>query len=149
MSDDDFDWDAEFAGDPDYESLTPEERRRIIRVMEKMLEMGMGAVYGDEEEGLPDADVDCMRRLPRCKAVCCTFQFALTKDEVRKGCVAHNPERPYFIARDDDGYCPHIDRQTLRCDVWTERPLRCRRYDCRDDAEIWPDPADRVSAGQS
>ena len=40
--------------------------------------------------------------------------------------------------RDPDGYCPHLNRQTLQCEVWEARPLRCRRYDRRKDREIWP-----------
>lgn len=139
---DDFDWDKEFADDPDYQALSAEERARLISVMEKMLDWGMGAVYGDENEGVPDADVDCAARIPRCKAKCCTFIFALTKEEVAAGRIAYNTERPYFIARDPtDGYCPHMDRATCQCTVWEERPLRCRRYDCSDDPNVWPELA--------
>jgi Fe-S-cluster containining protein len=53
--------------------------------------------------------------------------------------VQYSRRRPYFIARDADGYCPHLDRRTLACTVREERPLRCRRYDCRDDPGIWPE----------
>ena len=64
----------------------------------------------------------------------------LTKDEVEAGYVQYNEERPFFIARSpDDGYCPHMDRETYACKVYENRPLRCRRYDCRDDSEVWPD----------
>lgn len=136
---DDIDWDKEFADDPDYQAISPEKRKKLLSVMEKMIDMGMAAVYGDEDEGVADASVDCGKYLSNCKARCCTLIFALTKEEVKQGIAQYNKERPYFIARDDDGYCPHLDRQDYRCMIWAQRPLRCRRYDCRDDHHIWPE----------
>ena len=124
--------------DPDYRALSPDEKERIIRVLEKMMEMGIGAVYGDEDDGVPDAAVDCEKRMNTCRSICCTFQFALTKEEVEQGAIGHNLAKPFFIAREEDGYCPHLDRDSLQCSVWHERPLRCRQYDCRNDREIWP-----------
>ena len=142
--------DREFADDPDYRELSREEKLRILRVMERMLEMGMAAVYGEEPEGVPDADYPCEKYLSRCKAKCCTFIFALTREEVAAGKVRHNPDRPYFIARDADGYCPHLDRERLRCTVYEDRPLRCRRYDCSNDealAFLRTPPPDEDSTG--
>ncbi len=140
MADDAFDWEAEFADDPDWQALDPAERERLIAVMEKMLAMGMAGIYGDEAADEPDADVPCAAVIDRCQARCCTFVFALTKEEVAAGHIAWNREMPYFIARDpEDGYCPHLDRHTLQCRVWDRRPLRCRRYDCRGDRNVWPD----------
>jgi len=117
--------------DPDWAGIPPEQREKILSLMQKMMEMGICAVYGQEEEGLPDAVVHCEANIRSCKAMCCTLQFALTKEEVQKKIYKHNPSRPFFMARDEDGYCPHLDRGTLRCTIWPERPLRCRRYDCR------------------
>lgn len=131
--------DDDFKDDPDYQKLSHDEKSRIIRVLEKMMEMGIGAVYGDEEEGVPDIDVPCDELLPQCQAKCCSFIFALTKDEVKQGRIKFNKKRPFFIARDGDGFCPHLDRRSLHCRIWLDRPLRCRRYDCRADKNIWPD----------
>jgi len=119
--------------------IPEEERQRIVSALIKMMEMGMGAVYGDEDDGVPDAQVDCDALMSRCRAKCCTLTFALTKEEVGEGKIRHNPERPYFIARDEDGYCPHLERSTFRCSVWEDRPLRCRRYSCANDPIVWPD----------
>ena len=138
QQDDDIDWDEEFADDPEYQAMSPEQRNKLLSIMEKMIDMGMAAVYGDEDEGVADANVDCARCIPHCKAKCCTLIFALTKEEVAQGVIQYNQQRPYFIARDADGYCPHMDRQTYACTVWEQRPLRCRRYDCREDKNIWP-----------
>lgn len=116
-------------GDAQHE-MPPEERERLMAMMLRLMELGMGAVYGQEEPGLPDASIDCHKNLADCRAHCCRLNFALTKDEVSLGLIRHNPQRPFFIARDEDGYCPHIDRATLRCSQWDNRPLRCRRYSC-------------------
>ena len=136
--DDEINWDEEFADDPEWQAMTPEQREKMLSIMEKMIDMGMAAIYGEEDEGIPDAMVSCSECLSHCKAKCCTLIFALTKEEVAQGHVQYNQQRPYFIARDEDGYCPHMDRQTYGCMIWEQRPLRCRRYDCRDDENIWP-----------
>lgn len=123
--------------DPDFIALPEDQKQKLLALMEKMLGMGIFAVYGQEDEGVSEAAVDCSGLVSRCRAMCCTFQFALTKDEVNRGIIRHNHLRPFFIARDDDGYCPHLDRDSLRCSAWEQRPLRCRRYDCRTDPQVW------------
>lgn len=136
------DWAAEFADDPDFLAIPEEHRPRVLQMLqafEKTLERGVAAIYGDESADEPDADVPCAKHLAACRAHCCTLIFALTPSEVEAGKVQFNPDRPYFIARDPDGYCPHLDRATLRCGVWDDRPLRCRRYDCAENRELWPD----------
>ena len=97
------------------------------------------AVYGDEDEHVPDTKMNCSDYLGQCKAGCCKLIFALTKDEVEQGDIEYDRHRPYLIARDvDDGYCPHLDKESLQCSIWHKRPIRCRRYHCRDDMNIWP-----------
>jgi len=148
MPDEEIDWDEEFAGDPDWEAIPPDQRMKLIGIMEKMLKLGMAGIYGDEDEGVPEAKVDCASCQSHCQARCCTLIFALTKEEVEQGLVQYNKEKPFFIARDAaDGYCPHLDRETYRCGVWDDRPLRCRRYDCRDDERIWPQGVPDVMKG--
>ena len=39
--------DEDFKDDPDYIAITKEEKLRIIRVMNKMMDMGMAAIYGN------------------------------------------------------------------------------------------------------
>ena len=140
--------DDNFKHDADYRALGREQKIHIITVLEKMMDMGMAAVYGDETADEPDAEVPCSSLVHQCKAICCSFIFALTKDEVKKGLFAYNKQRPFFIARDADGYCPQLDRHRLICKVWDERPLRCRRYDCRCDREIWPDDPPGITGQQ-
>jgi hypothetical protein len=44
MQDDEIDWDTEFADDPDYRAMTPDQRSRLLAVMEKMIDPGLAAV---------------------------------------------------------------------------------------------------------
>ncbi|KAF0178333.1 MAG: hypothetical protein FD164_2228 [Nitrospirae bacterium] len=110
--------------------LTEEERQRELAVARERMVMLNGCLYGLESDTEPDAFCDCLTKLDVCRALCCTYFFALTQEEVHRGIVAHNPERPYYIARDPDGYCPHFDRLTYICLIHDYRPLRCRRYKC-------------------
>jgi hypothetical protein len=118
------------------EDLPEEERERVKRMLVKLMEMGIGAVYGDEVDDQPDAAVDCGSMLGGCRSACCTFHFALTKKEAGEGNISHDPKRPFFIKIDEDGYCAHIERDTFKCLIWAVRPARCRKYDCRQDPEL-------------
>jgi len=132
--------DQDFKDDPDYQQLSDEEKIRIVNVLEKMMTMGMGAVYGDESEDQPEGNIDCSKYIDECQAKCCSYIFALTKDEVAAGYIQYNKDKPYFIARDEnDGLCPHLNRSKLQCELWASRPLRCRRYDCSRDENVVPE----------
>jgi len=119
--------------------IPEEELERVVSAMMKSLELGICVVYGDEDEDVPDAVVDCGSRLDQCRSLCCSFQFALTKQEVQRGHIRYDARRPFFIAHDADSYCHHLDRETLKCSVWKDRPLRCRKYDCTDDPQVRPE----------
>jgi len=124
----------------DEEDVISEEERTYMRKMiEKLMEKGIFVVYGDESNEEKTVLFDPKGRKELCKAICCSFVFALTKKEVQKGIIKWNPKRPYFIARDDDGFCPHLDRESLLCKIWEDRPERCRKYDCRKDQNVWID----------
>ncbi|NWF76234.1 MAG: YkgJ family cysteine cluster protein [Nitrospirae bacterium] len=119
--------------------ISEEEKAYIKKMLERLLELGFAAVYGDEDNSEEPVIFDHEDRKHICKAVCCSFIFALTKKEVEKGIIKWNPKRPYFIAHDEDGYCPHLNRQNLLCEIWNDRPERCRKYDCRKDPNVWLD----------
>jgi Fe-S-cluster containining protein len=128
----------------DDQEISAEQRAYIKKMLERLMELGIGAVYGDEENDNEVMIDDHRGRLSLCRAVCCSFIFALTKEEVQKGHIQWNPKRPYFIARDENGFCTHLDRKTLICSIWEERPQRCRQYDCRQDPNVWIDWEKRV-----
>lgn len=128
----------------DEEYFTEEQRAYIKEMVEKLMEKRILVVYGDEDGNGEGVCFDDDGRKKQCKSVCCSFIFALTKEDVKKGIVQWNTKRPYFIARDGDGYCPHLDRKTLCCTIWEDRPERCRNYDCRKDQIVWQDWEKRI-----
>jgi hypothetical protein len=121
------------------EEISEEQRAYIKTMLKRLLELGIGAVYGDEDNGENAVVFDCKERLPICKAICCSFTFAITKEEVQQGVIQWNSKLPYFIKRDEDGYCPHMNRETFSCDIWDDRGQRARKYDCRKDSNVWLD----------
>lgn len=125
----------------DFDDLTPELRQRLLRLVPKLIELGMGCTYSAEspEDGRAEADVDCARRTPLCRAVCCSFRFALTREETEAGEIMHDAGHPFFIAQGPDGYCVHHDRDGRLCTIWEKRPLRCRRYSCLAESRVWQD----------
>jgi hypothetical protein len=127
--------------DPDPDDLPPHLQERLQRLIPRLIELGMGCVHSAESEadGEEETSVDCGDRVSVCRAVCCSFRFALTEAEVARGDIGWEKEKPYFIAQGDDGYCTHHDGETMNCRIWEKRPLRCRRYDCRRESSFWED----------
>ncbi|MDQ7786023.1 MAG: YkgJ family cysteine cluster protein [Thermodesulfovibrionales bacterium] len=107
-----------------------EEKEKILSVALGNMVMINGKVYGLEDDSEPNAFVDCASKISSCRAGCCSYVFALTQEEVKKGFYPYNPDRPYYMARDADGFCPYLDRVTFFCRIHERRPLRCRKYTC-------------------
>lgn len=102
-------------------------------------------VVGDKYE-FPNSEVDCEARYHLCHARCCSFTFALSKQDVEEGKVLWEIEDPYVIRHEEDGYCSHLDRDTFFCSIHEHRPATCRGYDCRGDTRIWLDFENRIPA---
>jgi Fe-S-cluster containining protein len=115
------------------------------RLVKKFVESGIGLLYQDPEYDKYNfehqANIDCESRLHICKAICCKFPFALSRQDVEEGIVRWNFGRPYLIARGDDGYCIHLDRETYKCKVYENRPVPCRGFNCKDNEKwkVWLD----------
>jgi Fe-S-cluster containining protein len=107
-----------------------EEKGKLLSVALKNMVMIEGELYGLEDDSEPDAFVDCVSKISSCRARCCSYEFALTQQEVKKGFYKYNPSRPYYMAKDTDGFCPYLDRATFFCSIHDIRPQRCRKYTC-------------------
>ena len=135
----------------DREAFAAQRELALARLAEAHAESWTGPSLSVTDPGEhPDVILDCEGRQPHCKAACCTFYpVALTEEEVRRGELLWDLAAPYTLPRAEDGTCANLDRETLRCLVWADRPLACRRYSCSDDNEVWQDfvrmvPAERV-----
>lgn len=89
------------------------------------------------------AEIDCAARLPLCHAACCRLHFVLGTQDLDEGVVKWDYGVPYVVRQDANGWCTHLsaDRE---CGVHEQRPLACRRYDCRDNPDIWIDFERRI-----
>lgn len=98
-------------------------------------------VRSEKGQSNPDVpvDVDCSARLHICHAACCRLDFALSVSEVESGKVKWDLGRPYFIRRESDGCCTHLDSVSGTCRIYRNRPGVCKRYSCAGDARIWKD----------
>jgi Fe-S-cluster containining protein len=127
------------------EELDERKKQVAKRLVEKFVESGIGLLYQDSGEDKyefkQEAFVDCQSRLHVCKAVCCKFPFALSKQDVEEGIIRWEFGRPYLIAHDADGYCIHMDRNTYNCTVREHRPVPCRGFTCENNEKwhVWHD----------
>jgi len=123
------------------------------RVFEKAAAHGVGSSKPkvrlrvvEDKYRVPSADIDCAERFPLCHARCCAFSFELSKQDLEEGTVRWEIEEPYVIRHEPDGFCSHLDRQTLFCTIHAQRPATCRGYDCRGDQRVWLDFEARIPA---
>lgn len=120
-----------------------DERKKQVaeRLVQKFKNSGIGLMYQDPEFDKytfkHESEVNCLERIHICKAICCKFPFALSRQDVEEGIVRWDFSRPYVIAHDTDGYCVHLDRKTYQCTVRDYRPVPCRGFDCRNNKK-WP-----------
>jgi Fe-S-cluster containining protein len=111
---------------------------------------GIGLMYQDPEYDKYNFEhesyVDCEDCLQVCKALCCRFPFALSRQDVEEGTIKWDFSRPYLIAHGEDGYCVHLDRETCYCTVREHRPVPCRGFDCRQDKnwKVWLDFENKI-----
>ncbi len=92
--------------------------------------------------------VDCDARYAQCRAACCIlYNVYLTSDEVMSGKYRWDLEHPYRLQRTPEGHCTYLDRTTLRCSIWADRPQVCRGYSCKSDKNIWADFDGAIGTG--
>ncbi|MCG8422415.1 MAG: YkgJ family cysteine cluster protein [Proteobacteria bacterium] len=133
--------------------LTMEEVEAQVRtVQERLSESPFGAGMqftmqreaGDKYDGREAATVDCDNRLHLCRAVCCSLDVPLSRQDIEEGILRWDAGRPYYLLRQGDSYCCHLNRHNRSCSVYGVRPLTCRGYSCAEDSRIWKDFAGYV-----
>lgn len=79
----------------------------------------------------------------RCDAVCCRLPVLLLPgDEVPRWLIEVDTYGPDRMAQWDDGWCAALDRHTMRCSIYAQRPQICRDFamggaDCKDERSLW------------
>lgn len=90
-----------------------------------------------EAVALSDTSVRCSR----CEACCCRLEVMLITDTgVPEQFIDMDGWGGRTMARLDDGWCAALDRNTMLCRIYENRPLVCREfemggYDCVSERE--------------
>ena len=71
-------------------------------------------------------EVNCAAKNKLCKATCCSRRFPISRGEVEAGIIQWDEKSPFQIARGEDGYCVHFEKDTFTCSIYENRPLACR-----------------------
>lgn len=64
-----------------------------------------------------------------CEACCCRLEvLLLAGDDIPLRMAAENPWGGQVMARLEDGWCAALDRSTMLCRIYAQRPGICRDY---------------------
>jgi Fe-S-cluster containining protein len=91
-----------------------------------------------EVKNLPTTEITCAN----CEACCCRLEvMVLTDTGVPDRYLATNEWGSEVMQRSSDGWCAALDRDTLMCSIYENRPWVCREfemasYECITEREI-------------
>lgn len=75
---------------------------------------------------LPEPEVTCAN----CQACCCRLEVMIITDTgVPEEHIATDVWGGEVMARLDDGWCSALDRDTLMCTIYENRPWICREFE--------------------
>lgn len=118
-----------------------------VRVADARVRGRVNFDLGPDKYTVESSSPPCDEVLHLCQARCCTFDFALSPQDLDEGVLRWDYGQPYLIRqRASDHYCVHNDAGTHRCTVHAQRPRICRQYDCTHDPRVWIDFAQRIPA---
>jgi hypothetical protein len=135
---------AEPAREAQLEARAAELRRELAISDQRSTERVRLAPADDKYALANDDGPPCDELLPICGARCCTFEVALSTQDLDEGQLRWNYASPYLLAKQAHGQCAHHDG--AGCQVYAFRPATCRTYDCRSDERVWSDYAQRLLA---
>ncbi|MCC5825780.1 YkgJ family cysteine cluster protein [Alkalimonas sp.] len=81
------------------------------------------------------SEISCQQ----CQACCCRLEVLLITDTgVPKQYIAVDQWGGETMARLDDGWCAALDRASMRCTIYEQRPWICREfemgsYECKEE----------------
>lgn len=88
-------------------------------------------------------DIDSSVACERCAAVCCRLTVLLMPgDRIDPRLVDIDERGLHRMAKDEDGWCVALDRNTMGCSIYQQRPSICRDFamggpHCRDERASW------------
>jgi Fe-S-cluster containining protein len=124
----------------------PDSFRRLAKKIQADRGIKIRLSMVDDKYSVESPDIDCASRIPLCGARCCSFDVALSKQDLLEKKLPFVIERPYELPRDPvTKKCACMDAQGA-CTIYAHRPATCRTYDCREDARVWIDYEARIPA---
>jgi hypothetical protein len=78
-----------------------------------------------------------------CDAVCCRLTVILMpEDRVPNRFVVEDERGTRMLAKGEDGWCQALDLNTMRCTIYGQRPVTCRKFAmggpyCRSERDAW------------
>ena len=79
-----------------------------------------------EATALPESEGNCAN----CKASCCRLEVMLITDTgVPDRFIERDKWGCQTMARREDGWCAAIDRNTMKCTIYENRPWVCREFE--------------------
>lgn len=76
-----------------------------------------------------DSKIDPSVSCSNCEAVCCRLTVVLNEsDQIPEHLVAHGENGIETMAHGADGWCIALDRTTMSCSIYAQRPAVCRRF---------------------
>jgi Fe-S-cluster containining protein len=84
----------------------------------------------NETEPLGDPEISCQN----CQAACCRLEAMLFNDtNIPDNLTVTDDRGEKSMLRLADGYCVALDRQTMRCTIYENRPWLCREFEMGGD----------------
>jgi hypothetical protein len=124
----------------------PDSFRRLARKIQADRGIKLRLSMVDDKYSVDSPDIDCASRIPLCGARCCSFDVALSRQDLVERKLPFVIERPYELPRDPvTKRCACMD-DTGACTAYDYRPATCRTYDCREDRRVWIDFDARIPA---
>ena len=75
---------------------------------------------------IPDKEISCFS----CEACCCRLEVMLISDTgVPDRFIRESPAGGLVMERLDDGWCAALDRGTMLCSIYENRPWVCREFE--------------------
>ncbi len=78
-----------------------------------------------------------------CEAVCCRLTvYLMPGDSVPAWLSGHDDHGMEQMAKGEDGWCVALDRNSMLCSIYEQRPGVCRKFAmggpyCRDERDTW------------
>lgn len=78
-----------------------------------------------------------------CDAVCCRLTVILMPgDRVPNQFVVVDRDGTQMLAKGEEGWCQALDLNTMRCTIYEQRPMVCRKFAmggpyCRSERDAW------------